>query len=93
MEIYYKDKDGKLQETTVYDLLDISFRKANFKMENGEWSDENHKWIGLVQESEDSCQITTNITFSNDGNTVKGLRIYSAPIKRVVDEDNSRQII
>lgn len=93
MEIYVKDKDGKLQETTLFDLMDEAFKKAGFEMENGSWRDENHNWIGVTQENKKPEQITTNITFKNDGNTITGIHVYSAPIKRVVDEDNSRQLI
>lgn len=93
MEIYIKDKDGKLQETTLFDLMDKALRKAGFTMENGSWSNENHNWIGVIQESKKPEQVTTNITFENDGNTITGLSVYAAPIKRVVDDDNSRQVI
>ena len=93
MEIYIKDTDGKLQETTLFDLMDKALRKAGFTMENGSWSDENHNWIGVIQESKKPEQVTTNITFENDGNTITGLNVYVAPIKRVVDDDNSRQVV
>lgn len=93
MEIYRKDKDGKLQETTLFDLLNDAFNKAGFTMGNGSWSNENHNWIGVIQESKKPEQVTTNITFENDGNTITGLNVYAAPIKRVVDEDNSRQVV
>jgi hypothetical protein len=93
MEIYIKDTDGKLQETTLFSLMDKALRNAGFTMENGSWSDENHNWIGVIQESKKPEQVTTNITFENDGNTITGLNVYAAPIKRVVDEDNSRQVV
>lgn len=93
MEIYIKDKDGKLQETTLFYLLNKAFEKAGFNMENGSWSDENHNWLGVVQESKKPAQVTTNITFTNDGNTITGLNVYVAPIKRVVDEDSSKQVV
>lgn len=93
MEIYIKDKDGKLQETTLFNLLNKAFKKAGFKLENGSWNDENHNWIGVVQESKKPAQVTTNITFENNGNTITGLKVYVAPIKRVVDEDNSEQVV
>lgn len=93
MEIYIKDIDGKLQEITLFDLMDKALRNAGFTMKNGSWCNENHNWIGVIQESEKSEQVTTNITFENDGNTITGLNIYASPIKRVVDDDNSRQIV
>jgi hypothetical protein len=93
MEIYLKDNDGKLQETTLFDLLDTAFDMTGFKMENGSWSNENCNWIGVVQESEKQEQVTTNITFENNGNTITGLNVYTAPIKRVVDDDNSKQVV
>lgn len=93
MEIFVKDEDGKWKETDLFKLLNTAFTKAGFVMENGSWDDENHNWIGIVQENKKSKQIVTNITFKNDGNTITGLNVYVIPIKRVVDNDNSKQII
>lgn len=93
MEIYLKDEDGRLQEITLLYLLDKAFNKAGFKMENGSWSDENHNWIGIVQENKKPEQIITNIIFENDGNTIIDLNVYIAPIKIIVDNDNSRQLV
>lgn len=93
MEIYYKNKDGKLQETNIFELLNNAFVKAGFNMDNGSWKEDNHNWLGVIQESKKPEQVTTNITFENDMNTITELKVYTAPIKRVVDDDNSKQII
>jgi len=92
MEIYFKDKEGKLQETTLFNLLKQTFHKAGFKLENGSFSDEDHAWLGIVQENKKQ-QITTNITFKNNQNTITGLHIYVTPIKTILDTDNQTKLI
>lgn len=93
MELYFKNSEGQLQETTLCQVLSNAFKKAGLKIENGCFSDENHMWLGIIQENKKPAQVTTNITFNNDGNTITGLNVYETPIKRIIDEDNSRQII
>ena len=93
MEIYLKDGDGKLQETTLNHLLEKAFEKAGYKMDNGGWKDENYNWLGIIQENKKNEQVTTNILFENDGNTIIGLKIYVAPIKKIIDNDNGWQVV
>jgi hypothetical protein len=93
MELYFKDSEGKLQEVKLISILKTAFTCAGFKMENGSFEGENHHWIGIVQESKKPSQVVTNITFKDDGNTITGLKVYESPIKRIVDEDNSKQVI
>lgn len=93
MKIYAEANNGTLEETTLYDLLQAAFRVAGFNMDSGGWEKENHHWVGVVQKSKKPEQITTNITFENDGNTITGLHIHLCPIKTIVDDENSMQII
>ena len=95
MEIYYKDKEGKLQETTLLNLLTKSFKQSGFKLNNGAWPKEDHYWLGVVQKSHDKQpkEITTNITFKNNGNTISGVNVYISPIVTIVDNDNMEQLI
>ena len=93
MEIYFKDKDGKLQEVTLADLLNAAFIDAGFEMDYASWKHDDLIFVGVVQENEKPEQIVTNICFNADGNTITGLHVYSSPILRVVDEDNSKQLI
>jgi hypothetical protein len=93
MEIYIKNLKGQLEETTLYDVLEMAFINAKFKMENGSFSGENHCWIGVVQESDKPAEVVTNITFDGKGNNITGIKVYETPIKRVVDSDHSRQVV
>ncbi len=93
MELYFKNKNGQLEETNLMQILSKSLEIANFKMDNGSFEGENCKWIGVVQKSKNKTQVVTNITFLDDGNTITGLHVYKNPIIQVVDEDNSEQII
>ena len=93
MELYFKNTDGQLQETTLRQILGNAFNKAGFKMDNGSFKGEDHMWLGIVQESKKPSQVVTNISFKEDGNTITELKVYEAPIKRIVDESNSKQIV
>jgi hypothetical protein len=93
MEIYIKNSKGQLEETTLYQVLKNAFGSAGFKMENGSFSGENHRWIGIVQESKKPSEVVTNITFNDKGDTITGVRVYETPIMRVVDSDHSRQVV
>jgi hypothetical protein len=66
---------------TIYDQEVICFKG------------EDHMWLGIVQESKKPSQVVTNISFKEDGNTITELKVYEAPIKRIVDESNSKQIV
>jgi hypothetical protein len=93
MELYIKNNNGQLEETTLMQILEKALSKAGLKMDNGCFSGENHNWIGVVQESKRPSEVVTNITFKDDGNTITGLKVFETPIKRVVDSDNSRQVV
>jgi hypothetical protein len=93
MELYFKNEEGLLQETNLKQILSNAFNKAGFKMDNGSFNNENHNWIGIVQESKKPSEVVTNITFEDDGNTITGLKVFETPIERVVDEDSSKQIV
>ena len=93
MELYFKNSNGQLQETNLRQILSKALKTANFEMDNGSFDGENHKWIGVVQKSKNKTQVVTNITFLDDGNTITGLHVYETPIIKVVDEENSRQVV
>ena len=93
MEIYVKNSKGQLEETTLIQVLQMALNEAGFKMENGSFSGENHRWIGIVQESKKPAEVVTNITFNDKGDIITGVKVYETPIKRVVDSDNSRQVV
>ena len=93
MEIYLKNNEGVLQETTIMEVLKIALKKAKIKMDNGRLSDDSSQWVGIVQESKAPSEVTINLAFEEDGNSIMDVRVYESPIKRVVDEDNSRCIV
>jgi Cu/Zn superoxide dismutase len=93
MEIFIKNENGLLQQTSIMSLLGIAFKKAKFKIDAATFRGENHNWIGVVQESKKPSEVVVNITFEDDGNTILGVHVYETPIKTVVDSDNSKQII
>lgn len=93
MKLFKQNDKGELKETTLMKELETAFGKAKLKMDNGGWPNENCNWIGVVQENKKSQQITVNLTFENCGNKITGLKVYSADIRRVVDEENAKQIM
>ena len=93
MELYFKNSIGQLQETNLRQILSYALKTANFEMDNGSFDGENHKWVGVVQKSKNKTQVVTNVTFFADGNTITGVHVYETPIIKVVDEENSRQVV
>ena len=93
MEIFYKNKQGQLEETNLKTLLSNAFKEAGFTLDNGRFEGEDYSWVGVIQENKSPSEITTNICFKDDDNTITQLKIFEAPIERVVVEDRSRQII
>ena len=93
MELFFKNSKGQLELTTLSKVLSNQFKEAGFKMDNGSFEGENHNWIGVVQKSKNKTQVVTNITFLDDGNTITGLNVYETPIVKIIDEENSRQVV
>lgn len=92
MEIYKKDKDGKLQETTLFDLLKEGFENEGFNTDCGRFNGGSGSWVGVIQNRKDK-QITTNIELDDDGLVLAGISIYSADIKTFVDEENMIKMV
>lgn len=94
MTIFIKDKDGKLQETTLADLIIQSLSQNDFKMDNGEFNDNSARWVGIVQENQKrSTQVIVNINFDTDYNNIIEVQVFENPIKRVIDYDSSIKIL
>lgn len=94
MEIYVKNSEGELKQTDLKSLLISSFDKAGLQMDNGSFEKEDHQWLGIVQRDKDNTvEVTVNITFKDDRNSITGLKVYKSKIKMVVDDENSKQII
>lgn len=100
MKIYVGDNKKKSKKITFQDLLINKLREAGFKMDNGDWSDENHSWVGIVQESDGvhplaspRSQIVVNITFDTEEDSINSVNVYVTPIVTIVDDDNSKKLI
>ena len=92
MEIYYKDNKKRLQEITLKKLIALSLTENNFKTKINKFSDNSSNWISIVQERKNK-QITTIISFDEQEQNIKQIQVFSADIKKVVDEENEINII
>lgn len=93
MEIYVKNKQNQLEETTLYNIIELALENSAFKMDNGRFSDGSSRWIEIIQESENTTQVLIEILFDDSGDTITDLNVHETPILRVVDNDNSKKII
>lgn len=93
MEIYYKNSRGRLVATTLMKALDTALKNSEFKMDNGSFPGENYNWIGIIQKNNTPSEVTINIIFEDDGNTIIGVKVFETPIIEIVDHDNTRQLI
>ena len=87
MEIYYKNIDGQLEQTTFKAILDSKLREAGFEMENLDYI------VGVVQRSKRPSRVVVNIFFKEGTDKIEGLHVYETPIVEMEDDDNSRQIV
>lgn len=92
-EVYFKNEKGQIQETTLKDLLQYHLNKSGFKMDIGRFEGEDCSWIDIVQESKKPSEVVTNIMFTDNGNVITDVNVYESPIRRIVDEDDGKQII
>ena len=92
MEIYRKNTDGQLEETTLKDLLKFALQVGDFEMDNGSFLAEGHHWVGIVQKTDKPSKILVNINF-NDDDEITEVHVFETPIKLVEDDDNAIQII
>ena len=92
MEIYIKNKEGLLEETTLRKVL-IEQLEYKFELDIGSFNGENYNWIGIEQESKAPSKVSVNIIFEDDGNTIQEIKVYEVPLVTIEDNDNSKQII
>lgn len=92
MELYRKNKEGQLQETNLRFVLKKQFANAGYEVELGRNNDESARWLEIKKE-DNKTQVTISILFEEDYNAIDEINIFSAEIKRVVDEENSIRII
>lgn len=94
MTIFIKDKDGKLQEIVLRDLILQSLHQNNLTAKKDEFSDKSAKWLAIVKENTTrSTQIVVELMFDEDDNNIIDVHVFENPIKRVIDYDSSIKIL
>lgn len=92
MELYFKNEDGQLQETSLMDLFIQSLNDNDFTTSVGSFDNQDCNWVEIIQD-EESKRVMVNVIFKDDLNSVDSVNVYLTPIKRVVDEENSEKLI
>lgn len=92
MKIYSGKNKKEAKQTTLKRLLIDSLIESGFKLDNGSFDDENHSWVGIVQESNKPSQVLINVCF-NDSDEITEVKVYETPIVTIVDDDRCKQII
>lgn len=93
MELYIKNKKGQLEETNLKSVLELALSKADFRIDNGAWHDENHQWIEIKQRSKKPSEVTVTISFDLDGNKLHEIQVHESEILEVIDDENMKCII
>jgi hypothetical protein len=93
MKLYTKNEKGNTVRTSLADALKQALEKSGYEMDNDYCKKENWQIVGIIQENKRSEQILVNIVFDGAGNEITDVKVYSNPIRRVVDEDNTTVII
>lgn len=96
MKIYIGENKSKSKKITFQDLLIMKLKEGGFIMDNGAWDDEDHAWVGVIQQSDKSgkpMEVTVNITFNTKEDIINGVDVYTANIVTIVDEDSSKKIV
>jgi hypothetical protein len=93
MKLYTKDKSGKYVRVSLADALTDALERTEYTMDNDRCESEDWRVIGIVQENKRSEQILVNIVFDGQGNDVTDVKVYSNPIRRIVDEEKTTVIV
>jgi hypothetical protein len=93
MKLYTKDGKGKFVRISLAEALKQALEKSEYEMDNDRCESGDWQVIGIVQENKRSEQVLVNILFDGKGDEVTDVKVYSNPIRRVVDEDNTTVIV
>jgi hypothetical protein len=93
MKLYTINKKGNRVRISLAEALTQAIKAAGLKTDNVDWRDEDCYVVGIVQENKNSEQVTVNIEFDGSCDTVKGVKVYTDPIKRMVVPDQTKVII
>lgn len=100
MDIYIKNSDDTLKPVALRDVLAKAIAKGmgtnleNIEMDVDKHNDGSGSWIEVNQLTDDkSLQIKVSIWFDDDGNNVEDIKVYKTPIKTIIDNDNSKELI
>ena len=93
MKLYTLNEKGNRVRISLADALTQTLESGGFELDNVDCPEEDWAVVGVVQENNRSEQVTVNIQFDGTRNTVTGVKVYTDPIRRVVVEDETKQII
>lgn len=94
MEVYVKNSNGLLEETDLRELIVKQLDNLDAEIDVGSFSDGSCRWIEVIQTNkEETLQVTVGIEFKENLNEIERVKVYTAPIMKVVDNDNSKSLI
>lgn len=98
MKIYIqKTEEKSITEISLYDLFEhmlegsVSLKK-NTKIEADSFNDKSGKWIE-IKEKQKKKIISLVLMFNDEGDKLTDLSVFKTPIKTIIDEENTKQII
>lgn len=93
MKLYTGEKIEDLKEVRLIDVLSKNLNsKTEFNVKVGAFNDGSGSWISLEKETEKEL-IDVSISFNIEGIEIDNIRAWKTPIKRVVVEDEQKQIL
>lgn len=98
MKIYIGKNKAEAKQISFINLFERKLREANIQMDNVDWSHENYVVIGIIKDDTETNkknpkQLTINFGFNFQEDKIEEIKVWSAPIVTIVDEDNSVRLV
>jgi len=93
MKLYTTNNKGNKLRISLADALTQAIKAAGLKTDNVDWRDEDCYVVGVIQENKNSEQVTVNIEFDGSMDKVKGVKVYTDPIRRMVLPDRTTVVV
>jgi hypothetical protein len=93
MKLYTLNDKGNRVRISLAEALTQSIKTAGLKTDNVDLRDEDCYVVGIIQENKNSEQVTVNIEFDGSMDKVKGVRVYTDPIRRMVLPDRTTVVV